>query len=153
MLPTSYKSPLPFVSERFHAAAVYCSDGRFGSPIDEFLTNGLSLERVDRLAIPGGPAGLAAHPEAKLEQRGVLEELHFLVDAHELDRVILIQHAGCAFYGMRLGVAPEHLPSLQRADLVRAAHVVRQVSPDVSIGGWIANVVGGSIQFDPVDLT
>ena len=36
------------------AAAVYCSDGRYGEHMDDFLHNCLGLPRYDRVAIPGG---------------------------------------------------------------------------------------------------
>jgi hypothetical protein len=37
-----------------------------------------------------------------LEEQGVVDELHFLVEAHELRRVVLIAHQSCAFYAARL---------------------------------------------------
>jgi len=49
-------SPTPFDENRVRAAAVYCSDGRFGEQMDEFLHAGLSLPRYDRVAVPGGAA-------------------------------------------------------------------------------------------------
>ncbi|MFT5223712.1 MAG: hypothetical protein ACI867_002036, partial [Glaciecola sp.] len=91
-------------------------------------------------------------PEARLEEQGVLDELKFLVDAHELDRVVLIQHAGCAFYGQRLGVPEDRKPSLQAADLVRAAHFVRKATSLTRIEGWIAQISGKQITFVPVPV-
>jgi hypothetical protein len=32
-----YESPTPYEAARIHAAAIYCSDGRVGEQIDEFL--------------------------------------------------------------------------------------------------------------------
>jgi hypothetical protein len=49
-------STVPFTEARIRAASIYCSDGRFGEQIDEFLHQGLGLPRYDRLAVPGGPA-------------------------------------------------------------------------------------------------
>lgn len=151
-MDTTYSSPVPFVAERIHAAAVYCSDGRVGEAFDDFLTHGLSLPRYDRVALPGGPACLAGYPEARLEEQGVLDELRFLVEAHELDRIVLIQHAGCAFYGQRLEVAQDHMSSLQRADLVRAAHFVRRMTPLSAIEGWQLTLDGSKVEFVPVDV-
>ena len=54
---TIYESPLRFHESRLRAAAVYCSDGRFGEHFDDFLHHALKLPRYDRLAVPGG-AGL-----------------------------------------------------------------------------------------------
>jgi hypothetical protein len=42
----TYHSPIPFNSERIRAAAVYCSDGRYGEQFDDFLHNALGLPAV-----------------------------------------------------------------------------------------------------------
>ncbi|MBK7404922.1 MAG: hypothetical protein IPJ41_09885 [Phycisphaerales bacterium] len=148
----AYTSPIPYVSERIHAASVYCSDGRVGEHFDDFLQNGLHLPRYDRVALPGGPGCLAGHTEARLEEEGVIGELKFLVDAHGLERVVLIQHEGCAFYARRLGVEPQRMAALQRADLVRAAFQIRRVSSDVEILAYFAMNVRGGVQFEPVPI-
>src|SRR5258708_36282290 len=54
-----YRSSIPYDTERIGAAAVYCSDGRFGEQVDDLIFNALNLPRYDRLAIPGGAACLA----------------------------------------------------------------------------------------------
>src|SRR4051794_24997433 len=59
-----YVSGTAFDDRRVGAAAVYCSDGRFGDPMDEFLHAGLGLPRYDRVAVPGGAACLAGHLDA-----------------------------------------------------------------------------------------
>jgi hypothetical protein len=46
-------SSIPFDANRIGAAAVYCSDGRFGEQVDELLFKTLKLPRYDRLAVPG----------------------------------------------------------------------------------------------------
>ena len=65
-MSTREKSPVFGSSEQFDenrvgAAAVYCSDGRYGEHFDGFLHNALKLPRYDRLALPGGAACLAGH--------------------------------------------------------------------------------------------
>src|SRR5690606_3413857 len=40
-LSMKYESTVPYVPERIHAAAMYCSDGRVGEHFDDFLTNSL----------------------------------------------------------------------------------------------------------------
>jgi len=147
-----YRSLLPYESERIQAAAVYCSDGRVGEHFDDFLQSGLKLPRYDRVALPGGPGCLAGHTEARLEQEGVIDELKFLVDAHNLKKVVLIQHEGCAFYAQRLGVEAERMAALQRADLVRAAFQIRRVSGDVEIEAYFARLASGGIDFEAVEL-
>ncbi len=148
----NYESPIPYESERIHAAAVYCSDGRMGEHFDDFLHTGLALPRYDRVALPGGPGCLAGHTEARLEEEGVIDELKFLVDAHGLERVILIQHEGCAFYARRLGVQQERMGALQRADLVRAAFQIRRVSRELDIHAYFATRSERGVRFQPVEI-
>src|SRR5215813_471817 len=124
----SYESRLRYDPARIHAAAIYCSDGRLGEHFDDFLQQGLSLPRYDRVTLPGGPACLAGHPQAHLEEQGVVDELKFLVQVHGLKRVVLIAHQSCAFYGSRLELKERRLELVQRADLVRAAAFVHRVT-------------------------
>lgn len=148
----TYESPIPYVSERIRAAAVYCSDGRVGEHFDDFLHQGLELPRYDRVALPGGPGCLAGHTEARLEEERVTDELRFLVEAHGLERVVLIQHEACAFYLSRLRVDAARMEALQRADLVRAAFQIRRVTGLVRIEGYFARRADGGIAFERVEL-
>lgn len=147
-----YVSKVPYVAERIHAAAIYCSDGRVGEHFDDFLTNSLKLPRYDRLALPGGPACLAGHTEAYVQEQGVVDELRFLVDAHGLDRVILIAHAGCAFYGTRLHLPSAYLEPQQRIDLVKAAGCIQRITKVPHIEAYFARPDGDRVGFEPVDL-
>ncbi len=147
-----YESKLPYHTKRMHAAAVYCSDGRVCEQYDDFLQNGLKLPRYDRVALPGGPACLAGYSQARLAEAGVLDELKFLVDAHALTRIVLIQHEDCAFYSVRLSVREQSLEQLQKADLVRAAHMIRQVIGVDGIEGYFARRTEAGVKFEPVDL-
>ena len=152
MSPEGYQSSLPYETQRIHAAALYCSDGRVGEHFDDFMHNGLKLPRYDRIALPGGPACLAGYSQAQLHETGVIDELRFLIEAHELGRVVLIQHEQCAFYGVRLGVPPERMTQLQKADLVRAAYVIRKVTSLERVEGYFARRDRGRIIFDPVPI-
>ncbi len=152
-MPAPYSSPLPYESKRIHAAAIYCSDGRIGEHFDDFLQNGLNLPRYDRVALPGGPACLAGHTQAHLEEQGVMDELLFLAQVHKLSRVVLIAHASCAFYTNRLELADPRLELVQRADLVRAAAIVHRVTGIDRIEGFFARLdASGKITFEPVPV-
>ena len=150
--PAPYESRLPYDRARIRAAAIYCSDGRIGEHFDDFLQNGLNLPRYDRVALPGGPGCLAAHPQATLEQQGVVDELKFLVEAHGLNRLVLIQHSGCAFYTGRLELKEPRMELVQRADLVRAAAFVHQVTPIQKVDAFYARLVEGRVLFEQVDV-
>ena len=58
--PTVYGSPLQFDENRIGAAAVYCSDGRFGEIVNDFLHNALQLPRTTAWPCR---AGRAAWPD------------------------------------------------------------------------------------------
>lgn len=149
--PPTYTSTVPYEQSRIHAAAVYCSDGRVGEQFDDFLQNGLKLPRYDRVALPGGPACLAGYAQAQLEEAGVIDELGFLVEAHKLERVVLIQHEGCAFYTTRLRPSAASMEQLQRADLVRAAYAIRRVA-SLKIDAYFARTMENGIVFEAVEI-
>lgn len=148
----TYQSPLRYDHARIHAAALYCSDGRIGEHFDDFLQNGLSLPRYDRLCLPGGPACLAGYPQAHLEEQGMLDELKFLVEVHKLNRIVLIAHQGCAFYATRLELKEPRLELVQRADLVRAAAFVHHVTGLDGIEAYFARLVEGKVTFERVQV-
>lgn len=146
-----YQCSGKYEAARIHAAAIYCSDGRLGEHFDDFLQQGLSLPRYDRVCLPGGPACMAGHPQAHLEEEGVVDELHFLVEVHKLKRVVLIAHQGCAFYATRLELKEPRLELVQRADLVRAAAFVHRVTGLNNIEAYFARLAEGRICFERVE--
>ncbi|MGN6504752.1 MAG: carbonic anhydrase [Tepidisphaeraceae bacterium] len=148
-----YISRLPYCSDRVHAAALYCSDGRVGEHFDDFVQNGLSLPRYDRVALPGGPACLAGYAQARLEEEGVIDELKFLIESHALSKVVLIQHEGCAFYASRLKARQESVEQLQIADLARAAYSIRHWTSLVDIEGYYLRLRPEGVLFERVPLT
>jgi hypothetical protein len=81
------------------ALAVFCSDYRYQAGCREFLDEGLHLrDRYDLLAIPGGPQTLMlAEYLPKFSWAG-WKWFRFLVDLHELKRLILIAHEDCGWY-------------------------------------------------------
>lgn len=145
-----YESTVPFEEARIRAAAVYCSDGRFGEQCDDFLHNALGLPRYDRLAVPGGAACLAGHFSAYREEDALRAQLEFLIGAHALTRVVLIAHEDCAFYTSLLSASPIGLDELQREDLLKAAARVRDMGRDLRVDAYIALNRDGVIVFDPV---
>ncbi len=148
----NYQSSRRYEQSRIHAAALYCSDGRMGEHFDDFLHSGLGLPRYDRVSLPGGPACLAGHPQAHLEEQGVVDELQFLVAVHGLKRVVLIAHQGCAFYVRRLELKEPRLELVQRADLVRAAAFVHRVTGLDAIDAHFARLVEGRVTFERVEV-
>ena len=146
-----FESSVKHNTERIQAAAVYCSDGRFGEQFDELMHTALGLPHYDRLAVPGGPACLARHFSTYREEDGVTEQLRFLVQVHELERVVLIAHQGCAFYTERLQISSLQLESQQREDLQKAVERVRSIGPSLAIDTFFAHKKhNGTIHFEAI---
>jgi hypothetical protein len=142
-----YQSALPFDEHRVGAAAVYCSDGRFGEQMDEFLHQNLGLPAYDRVAVPGGAACIAGHMMVHHEAAALERQLSFLITAHALTKVVLIAHDNCGFYkGLWITAAS---PEQQQAiDLKKAADLIRSHHPTVVVEGYFARRVDGKVQFE-----
>ena len=149
---TVYHSPIPFYEDRIRAAAVYCSDGRYGEQFDDFLHNALELPRYDRLAIAGGPGCFAGHFMAYREAEGAAEHLRFLARVHKLERVVLIQHEGCAFYREVLNARPSEALRMQTEDLAKAAFRVRQLAWGLEVEAYVCRRKETALWFEPVEM-
>jgi len=144
----SFVSSIPFDGARIHAASIYCSDGRAGEQIDEFLHEGLHLPRYDRLAMPGGPACYAG---GLWEGHSAERQLDFLNRVHGLERVVLIAHQGCAFYSDWLKVPEDQLEQRQREDLGKAAARIRQAQPNLIVEAYFLRRSEAQMWFDPIE--
>ena len=123
-LPTVYRAIERWNPGRINALAVYCSDGRWGLAFDEFCHRHLLIPRYDRWAVPGGPAWLAMTSEDPELRQAILIQLDFLVQVHELERIVLITHHGCAWYSRRLQQTPDECLTAQAEDVATAAGTV-----------------------------
>src|ERR1039457_4231457 len=126
--------------------AVHCSDYRFQAGYQEFLNNKLKLDgNYDLLVIPGGPQCLTLVEYLPKFSWSGWKWFRFLADAHDLRRLILIQHQDCQWYKS----IPLHLHSSpqprarQEEDLRRAQRALAKERPHLSIelyyAGWDAN--------------
>jgi hypothetical protein len=138
--------------ERIGALALYCSDGRWGEAFDEFCHRHLQIPRYDRWAVPGGPAWVAGSPEAPGLLRAVRIQLDFLVRAHELERVVLITHYGCAWYGHRLRRSPDECLPAQAEDVKAAAAALRGWYPGLRVDAYLAMRQREWVSFHPLDV-
>jgi hypothetical protein len=137
--------------ERIGALALYCSDGRWGEAFDEFCHRHLQIPRYDRWAMPGGPAWLAAAPNDPLVQ-AARTQLDFLVKAHELERIVLITHFGCAWYGEKLKQSAEDCLECQFKDVERAAATLRGWYSGLEVEAYLAMRLNEWLSFHPIEL-
>jgi hypothetical protein len=133
--------------ERIGALALYCSDGRWGEAFDEFCHRHLQIPRYDRWAVPGGPAWLATQNDELGFGQTAREQLDFLVQAHQLERIVLITHYGCAYYGQRLGQPAEECLAVQIEDASVATATLRRTYPEMRLEAYLAMRSGNSLSF------
>jgi hypothetical protein len=143
-----YVSSVPYESERVYAAAIYCSDGRIGDQIDDFLHHGLGLPRYDRVTCPGGPVALSGRFDAFWDARGIDQQLRFLAQVHDVRTVVLITHDGCAYYARRLSVPADQMEAEQRGDLEKATGGVQRLMPNARVRRFFARRTGTEICFE-----
>lgn len=148
----AFESSIAFDPNRIRAAAVYCSDGRFGDQCDDLLHNALQLPRYDRLALPGGAACLAGYFITCHEEEAAIEQLRFLVKVHALERVIVIAHQDCAFYSEWLRVPPALLESQQLEDLQKALARIRFHFTSLELNAYFARKQpDGAVRFEQLE--
>jgi len=106
--------------ERPHTLVVACSDGRLQEATDAFLSHELQLAHFDRFYMPGGGGALASSGRDFLRAQQLRRECAYLVELHEITRIILLFHgptengppeAICADYRRKL---PWASPALVR---------------------------------------
>jgi len=137
-------------AERIRAMALYCSDGRWGLAFDEFCHKHLRIPRYDRWAVPGGPAWLVPGDDDAGFLQAARLQLDFLVQAHGLERIVLVTHYGCAYYGERLKGAPDECLPAQITDLQRVANTLREWYPGMRVETFLAMRSGSRLSFHGV---
>lgn len=153
MQPPLFTSSESWNPERIHALAIYCSDGRWGEAFDEFCQHGLELPRYDRFAVPGGPAWLTIRDVNLLAPYSAArDQLSLLVEVHELERIVLVTHYGCAFYMKSLGKEPDACLCTQEEDLHTAANTLRAWFPRIQVDAYVAMREEGRLSFHPVPV-
>jgi hypothetical protein len=155
LLPPAFVAAEPWNPKRIRALAMYCSDGRWGDAFDEFCHERLWIPRYDRFAVPGGPAWLTDRAWPSDPSRSgqptlspaAWEQLELLVRVHELQRIILIAHYGCAFYMERLGRDADRCLPVQIDDLKQAADSVAKEFRQISVESFVAMREGERLAF------
>lgn len=78
---------------------VHCSSSRFQAGMSDFLNQGLNLHsNYDLLVIPGGPQCLTLVEYLPKFSWAGWKWFRFLVENHELKRLILVAHQDCSWY-------------------------------------------------------
>jgi len=99
------------------ALVATCIDFRFQGTINTWISQNLSKEDFDRVAIAGGIYDLDA----------VLEQIALSVKLHDIKNVVLMNHENCGAYG------PEGTDERHRTDLLAAKQAIGQQFPQVAV--------------------
>lgn len=157
--PERFRTSEPWNEQRIRALAMYCSDGRWGDAFDDFCHRSLLIPRYDRFAVPGGPAWLtawtgsadASRDKHARRQRNLSvaawDQLGLLIHVHEIQRIVLVGHYGCAFYREKLKKEADDCLPVQMADLRRAREAVKQRFPKLSVETYLAMRHGERLSF------
>ncbi len=125
---------------------IHCSDHRFQAGLREFLNHVLNLdENYDLLVIPGGPQCLTLVEYLPKFSWAGWRWFRFLVEAHELKRLVLIAHQDCGWYKdlpFHLHTSPEPRQR-QEEDLRRVCQTLLRDFPELKVdlyyAGWDPN--------------
>ncbi|HLN00990.1 MAG TPA: carbonic anhydrase [Bryobacteraceae bacterium] len=132
----------PIEVYRADAAVLWCFDDRITLVVQKFLKR-ISARHVDTIRIAGGAMALAS-PKDNFEQGFVIEQLRLSRKLHQTERVILVAHRDCGAYGgsARFQGDAEAEVSFHRAELARAAEVIRTALPEVTVEHYFADFDG-----------
>lgn len=140
-----------FREEFAHTLAIYCSDGRFAPACERFIRQELGEQWYDRFIVPGGAAWLCLEVPTVWEHEMARKHVSFLVEAHEVRRVILIAHQHCGFYE-RYRLSPEQTERTQVTHLQSAARLLRDRYPNLQIEAYYLRITDGQPCFELITL-
>lgn len=138
-----------FREEFAHTLAIYCSDGRFALACEQFIRQTLGEEWFDRYIVPGGAGWLCLDVLTVWEHEMARKHVSSLVEAHSIQRVILIAHQQCGFYE-RYRLSPEQTVRKQMADLQTATRILQERYPNIKVEAYYLRVADGLPRFEAI---
>ncbi len=126
-----YRSPLiPEAPDAAGIVVIHCSDPRYQPHFQDFVRNGLKIDRYSLLAIPGGVQTLTLVDLLPKFAWSGWRWLKFLKNLTRPERAILITHDDCRWYLENHFAEPARARERQVADLQRvAAALVERFGP------------------------
>jgi hypothetical protein len=143
---STYQPASPLNRANTDVLVVHCGDHRFQACFHDFLNQGLNLNgNYDLLVIPGGPQSLTLAEYLPKFSWSSWRWFRFLVELHDLKRLVLIQHQDCAWY-KTLPLHLHHSPEprqRQEQDLRRVTEALKKDFPELNVelyyAGWDAS--------------
>ena len=135
--------PIRWTPTRPSAMVIACSDGRLQHATDDFLSREFQLTQYDRFYVPGGGGALASSGTDDDRAQRMRTECRYLVDLHNVRRVILLFHgpaasgrieSACADYRRKLPWAPlAELRAQQETDAAELLSRRREWAADAAV--------------------
>jgi carbonic anhydrase len=147
---SEFSATTPFSKAYPKALAVYCSDGRFTRAVEELLKS-LGEDRLDTLTMPGGAGAIDLRTSHHGGDRAALiRSASFLMDSHDVKRVVLLTHSECGYYRRQYPMLPaDEMGKRQVEDLHTAAKWFQSHQPEVIVSTYFIHVQGQRIRFLP----
>ena len=118
-----------------------------------FCHEGLHIPRYDRFAVPGGPLWLVMRDiSLMIPHSAARDQLQFLVKAHQLERIVLFGHYGCAYYTHLLSRDPDGCLAAQQEDLRVASKTLSGWFAEMQVEAYMAMRSGERLSFRPVPV-
>lgn len=92
----TFLTEVPWNPTRPRILVIACSDGRLQRNLDDFLEHHLGITDYDRIYIAGGPGALSSSGYDFLRGDQLRRDGAFLIEAHEIEEVVLIFHSAAA---------------------------------------------------------
>jgi hypothetical protein len=137
-------------ADRPHTLVIACSDGRLQEQTDAFLTHHLGLAGFDRFYVPGGGGALASSGRDFLRADQLRKECAYLIQLHEVTRVILLfhgpaangpPHAMCADYKRKFPwSAPASVREQQERDAIDLIQSSDQWAGNAKVSAYLVEI-------------
>jgi len=151
MTPRHRSRPVAVDPDRPAAVVVHCSDPRYRPHFQDFLDNGLKLDRYSLVAVPGGPQCLVLAGHMPKFSWAGWRWMKFLKTLMQPTRVILIAHDDCRWYiENRYVPHPSEAREHQIKDMHQARIDLEERFGKVSIELFFATLDGDTAQFEQV---
>ena len=124
------------------AAVVWCYDHRFELALRKLLKR-IGVMRSDPIRIAGG-AKCLAEPDKESDRQFILEQLHWSMQLHGTDTVLLMLHSDCGAYGglAAFGNDPKKEIQNHQTHLQSAAAFLKSAIPELTVRTFYVDFEG-----------
>ena len=148
-MPQIYRTALPGAKSESGILVLHCSDPRYQPHFQDFLRNGLGLERYALIAVPGGPQFLTLSEYLPKFSWVGWRWVKFMMGLTEPERVILIAHDDCRWYlDMRFWGQSSGLQERQVGDLQKVRAELGERFSGSRVELYYARLVDGKAAFE-----